>query len=134
VNANDRRYCSHQYNAVPLAVARGMGVIAMKVFAEGAFFGGPARFPTVPAEVIADEKRFAKRLSALGSVELELLVVHNQLQTDGADWDALASRAERLTAEREKQLRIARLAAQLDREDPAVLGRIDAFLNELEGK
>jgi aryl-alcohol dehydrogenase-like predicted oxidoreductase len=52
LNANDRQYCSHQYNAVPVAVARGMGVIAMKVFAEGAFFGGPARFPTVPAEVI----------------------------------------------------------------------------------
>lgn len=52
LNANDRQYCAHQYNAVPLAVARGMGVIAMKVFAEGAFFGGPPRFPVNASEVI----------------------------------------------------------------------------------
>jgi aryl-alcohol dehydrogenase-like predicted oxidoreductase len=39
VNANDRRYFNHQYNAIPLAAARGMGIIAMKVFADGAMFG-----------------------------------------------------------------------------------------------
>lgn len=39
INANDHLYFNHQYNAIPLAVAKGMGVIAMKVFADGAMFG-----------------------------------------------------------------------------------------------
>ncbi|MCP5112568.1 MAG: aldo/keto reductase [bacterium] len=49
LNANDRRSCAHQHNVLPLAVARGMGVIAMKVFADGVFYGKPAR-PSAAAE------------------------------------------------------------------------------------
>jgi hypothetical protein len=44
LNVNDRNYCSHQHNAIPVAVAKGMGVIAMKAFADGVFYGTPARF------------------------------------------------------------------------------------------
>ena len=44
LNANDRNYCSHQYNVIPVAVAKGMGVIAMKAFADGVFYGKAARF------------------------------------------------------------------------------------------
>jgi aryl-alcohol dehydrogenase-like predicted oxidoreductase len=43
LNANDRNYCSHQHNVIPVAVAKGMGVIAMKAFADGVFYGKPAR-------------------------------------------------------------------------------------------
>ena len=32
LNANDRHYCCHQNNVLPVALAKGMGVIAMKVF------------------------------------------------------------------------------------------------------
>jgi len=39
LNANDRKYSSHQHNAVPVALARGLGIIAMKVFADGVFYG-----------------------------------------------------------------------------------------------
>ena len=42
LNANDRVYGSNQHNVLPLARARGMGVIAMKVFAAGAMFSGRA--------------------------------------------------------------------------------------------
>lgn len=52
VNANDRRYGSHQYNVLPLARARGLGVIAMKVFADGVFYGKEPRFSRTPADVI----------------------------------------------------------------------------------
>lgn len=52
LNANDRRYCSHQHNVIPVAVAKGMGVIAMKAFADGTFYGKPARFSSTAADVI----------------------------------------------------------------------------------
>ena len=52
LNANDRRACAHQNNVLPLAVARGLGVIAMKVFAGGAFYGKPPRFSRSPDDVI----------------------------------------------------------------------------------
>jgi aryl-alcohol dehydrogenase-like predicted oxidoreductase len=52
LNANDRLCSSHQNNVLPLAVARGLGVIAMKVFADGAFYGKPARFSRTPDDVI----------------------------------------------------------------------------------
>ena len=52
LNANDRNYCSHQYNVIPVAVAKGMGVIAMKAFADGVFYGKAARFSNAPADVV----------------------------------------------------------------------------------
>ena len=39
INANDRLYLNQQYNAIPVAAAKGLGVIAMKVFADGAMYG-----------------------------------------------------------------------------------------------
>ena len=38
INANDKRYLNHQYNVIPVARARNMGIIAMKVFADGAMY------------------------------------------------------------------------------------------------
>ena len=52
LNVNDKLYLPHQTNVLPLAVARGMGVIAMKVFADGVFFGKPSRFSRTPDDVI----------------------------------------------------------------------------------
>ena len=52
LNANDRLCSSHQNNVLPLAVSRGLGVIAMKVFADGAFYGKEARFSRTPEDVI----------------------------------------------------------------------------------
>jgi len=51
LNVNDKLYLPHQNNVLPLAVAKGMGVIAMKVFADGVFFGKEARFSKTPADV-----------------------------------------------------------------------------------
>jgi aryl-alcohol dehydrogenase-like predicted oxidoreductase len=52
LNANDRRYDSMQNNALPMAVAKGMGVITMKIFADGVMWGGPKRFLGRPEDVI----------------------------------------------------------------------------------
>jgi aryl-alcohol dehydrogenase-like predicted oxidoreductase len=52
LNPNDRACSSHQNNVLPLAVARGVGVIAMKLFADGAFYGKEARFSRTPDDVI----------------------------------------------------------------------------------
>ena len=52
VNANDRKYSSHQFNVLPVAVARGLGVIAMKVLADGVFYGKAPRFSRYPSDVI----------------------------------------------------------------------------------
>lgn len=53
LNANDRLCSSHQNNVLPLAVAKGLGVIAMKVFADGAFYGKQPRFSRAPEDVIS---------------------------------------------------------------------------------
>ncbi|MCL5743173.1 MAG: aldo/keto reductase [Acidobacteria bacterium] len=52
LNANDRLCSSHQNNVLPLAIARGLGVIAMKVFADGAYYGKQPRFSRTPDDVI----------------------------------------------------------------------------------
>ena len=51
LNANDRAFGSHQNNVLPLAVARGLGVIAMKVFADGAIYGRERRFSSTTKDV-----------------------------------------------------------------------------------
>jgi aryl-alcohol dehydrogenase-like predicted oxidoreductase len=50
LNANDRAYGAHQFNVIPLAVARGLGVIAMKLFSDGTFYGKEARFSRGPED------------------------------------------------------------------------------------
>jgi aryl-alcohol dehydrogenase-like predicted oxidoreductase len=52
LNANDTLYTCHQFNVLQLAVGRGMGVIAMKVFGDGTFYGKDPHFSRVPADVI----------------------------------------------------------------------------------
>ncbi len=52
LNANDRLCSSHQNNVLPLAISRGLGVIAMKVLADGAFYGKQPRFSRTPEDVI----------------------------------------------------------------------------------
>jgi aryl-alcohol dehydrogenase-like predicted oxidoreductase len=52
VNANDRLYFNQQYNAIPVAVAKGMGIIAMKVFADGAMYTKDAVWSNKPEHVV----------------------------------------------------------------------------------
>ena len=88
----------------------------------------------VPAGMLADERRFAQGLSRLTAIELEMLVVawETKICTASDAKAALAHRKAQLETERQKQLRIVRLAALLERNNPALMARIDRFLNELE--
>lgn len=52
INANDHLYFNHQYNALPIAAAKGMGVIGMKVFADGVMFGRKAEWSHLNPNVI----------------------------------------------------------------------------------
>ncbi|MFA6222621.1 MAG: aldo/keto reductase [Desulfomonilaceae bacterium] len=52
MNANDRRYFNHQYNVIPVAAAKNLGIIAMKVFADGAMYGKGNHFSRQPADVV----------------------------------------------------------------------------------
>jgi aryl-alcohol dehydrogenase-like predicted oxidoreductase len=52
INPNDKRYLNHQYNVIPVAHARNMGIIAMKVFADGAIYSKEPRWSGTPADVV----------------------------------------------------------------------------------
>ena len=52
INANDRRYFSMQTNVIPVAAANNMGIIAMKVFADGAMYEKDAMFTSRADQVI----------------------------------------------------------------------------------
>jgi aryl-alcohol dehydrogenase-like predicted oxidoreductase len=52
LNANDRLHFNMQYNIIPVAMAKGMGLIAMKVFADGAMYTKEAAFSRKPEHVI----------------------------------------------------------------------------------
>jgi aryl-alcohol dehydrogenase-like predicted oxidoreductase len=52
INANDRRYLNHQYNAMPVAKAKNVGMIAMKVFADGAMYTKEPRWSRTPEDVV----------------------------------------------------------------------------------
>ena len=52
INANDRLNFSMQYNVIPVAAAKNMGVIAMKVFADGAMYTKEATWSRMPEHVV----------------------------------------------------------------------------------
>jgi len=52
INANDKLMFNMQYNVIPLAAAKNMGVIAMKVFADGAMYTKPAEWSNTPNHVV----------------------------------------------------------------------------------
>lgn len=52
INVNDRRYLNMQYNVIPVAQARDMAVIGMKVFADGAMYTKQPGWSNVPEDVV----------------------------------------------------------------------------------
>ncbi len=52
VNANDRLNFNMQHNAIPVAAAKNMGIIAMKVFADGAMYTKEAAWSRTPEDVV----------------------------------------------------------------------------------
>jgi aryl-alcohol dehydrogenase-like predicted oxidoreductase len=54
VNANDKRYTNMQFNVIPVARAKNMGIIAMKVFADGAMYSKKAEWSHTPEHVVLE--------------------------------------------------------------------------------
>ncbi len=52
INVNDRRYLNMQYNVIPVAQARDIGVIGMKVFADGTMYTKEPGWSRVPDDVV----------------------------------------------------------------------------------
>ncbi len=52
INANDRLNFNMQYNVIPVAAAKNMGIIAMKVFADGAMYTKEATWSRRPEHVV----------------------------------------------------------------------------------
>jgi hypothetical protein len=52
INANDRLNFNMQYNVIPVAAAKNMGLIAMKVFADGAMYTKEANWSRTPDHVV----------------------------------------------------------------------------------
>jgi aryl-alcohol dehydrogenase-like predicted oxidoreductase len=52
INANDKLNLNMQHNVIPVAAARNMGIIAMKVFADGAMYEKPARWSNTSEHVM----------------------------------------------------------------------------------
>jgi aryl-alcohol dehydrogenase-like predicted oxidoreductase len=64
VNANDLLYRSMQHNVIPLAAAKNMGVVGMKVFADGAMYSKPAMW----SDLIEDKQ--SALIRTVGSPEV----------------------------------------------------------------
>jgi aryl-alcohol dehydrogenase-like predicted oxidoreductase len=74
INANDRLYTNMQYNVIPVASAKNMGTIGMKVFADGAMYDKNAQWSYKPEHVVLN----------VGAPELESrLLVAYTLTTPG---------------------------------------------------
>jgi aryl-alcohol dehydrogenase-like predicted oxidoreductase len=52
INSNDRLNFNMQYNVIPVAEARNMGLIGMKTFADGSMYGKTPMFSNNPSHVI----------------------------------------------------------------------------------
>ncbi|MBN2213709.1 MAG: aldo/keto reductase [Bacteroidales bacterium] len=52
INPNDKLYFNMQHNVIPVAAAKNMGVIAMKVFADGAMYTKGAHWSNQPSHVV----------------------------------------------------------------------------------
>ncbi|MEI6891878.1 MAG: aldo/keto reductase [Pontiella sp.] len=51
MNANDKLYFNMENNVLPVARAKGLGIIGMKVFADAVMYGKEPRFSKTPADV-----------------------------------------------------------------------------------
>ncbi len=52
INPNDPHYFSHQYNSIPVARDKGMGVIGMKLFADGVMYGLEKKYASQPGQQV----------------------------------------------------------------------------------
>jgi aryl-alcohol dehydrogenase-like predicted oxidoreductase len=54
INANDKLYFNMQHNVIPVAAAKNMGIIAMKVFADGAMYSKKSEWSNSVSHVVLE--------------------------------------------------------------------------------
>lgn len=88
----------------------------------------------IDAVHLADGDRYARRMSALSRVEIELLVMEKRMEESRSseERERCACAVDELKKQKERQVRIARLSAGLDHDDPAISAVIDSVLDLLE--
>lgn len=91
-----------------------------------------AKYFNVTTDLLVDEKRFVRCLSALSRIELEIVVVSKLKTQNSSEQEELDDRLDKLKQDKQKQIRIARLSAILEKNDLKTIKRIDAMLDELE--
>ena len=79
INANDRKNFSMQYNIIPVAAANNMGIIAMKVFADGAMYDKPATWTSTPDMVVRKIGNAGVASHRLVEYALTIPGVHNAI-------------------------------------------------------
>ena len=79
INANDRSYFNMQYNVIPVAAANNMGVIAMKIFADGAMYSKPATWTSRPDMVVRQVGSDALPSGRLVEYSLSIPGVHTAI-------------------------------------------------------
>lgn len=52
LNPNDKHFACHQYNSVPVAKAKNMGIIGMKIFADGVMYGLEKKYASKPGQSV----------------------------------------------------------------------------------
>jgi len=52
INVNDRKYLNMQHNVIPVAKAKDIGVVGMKVFADGVMYDKEPRWSRAPEDVV----------------------------------------------------------------------------------
>jgi aryl-alcohol dehydrogenase-like predicted oxidoreductase len=52
MNPNDRHNFCHQTNSIPVAAAKGMGIIGMKIFADGVMYGLEKKYASKPGQSV----------------------------------------------------------------------------------
>jgi len=126
VNANDRLYFNHQFNAIPVAAAKGMGIIAMKVFADGVMFGRKAEWNGLDSGVIQTVGSAAMPCAPLVQYSLSMAGVSTAIIGIGrVDQDPAHCQLQ-------QNLAAAQLAAPLDQQQLAQTEQLAASV--LEGQ
>lgn len=83
---------------------------------------------------LVDERKYARNMSALNKIELEILVMSNRLDQSilGEDIQGYKYTINKLKREKEQQIRIARLSAVLNTNNEKIRSIIDIVLDMLE--
>lgn len=79
INANDKLYMNMQYNVIPVAAAKNMGIIAMKVFADGAMYTKRAEWSNKVSHVVLQVGSDALPASQLIRYSLSTPGVHTAI-------------------------------------------------------